>query len=154
MAQVTYDEVDLMLRLYELRREPRLRVARNWVVGKLNASSVEEMIAKYPPGTEENTNIRMATSYWEMVAGIWNRGLIDDDLLFENSGEAWLVWERIRPVATGWRAAAKNPHMFEHLEKMAGHIEAWREKRAPGTTDTMRQMLARMQQQAAKAARE
>jgi len=82
MAQITYDEVNLMLRLYDMRREPRLRQARAWFVEHFHPESPEEMIQRYPQGSEENTYIRMVISYWDMVAGIVNRGLINDELFF------------------------------------------------------------------------
>src|SRR6266404_4510059 len=87
MAQVSYDEVNLMLRLYDMRREPRLRQARAWFVENFHPTSAEDMMEKYPQGSEENTYIRMVISYWDMVASIVNRGLINDELFFESNGE-------------------------------------------------------------------
>jgi len=149
MGQVSHEQVNLMLKLYELRTEPRLRQARAWFAEHFVVSSPEELMKKYPPGTEENTNLRMTTSYWDMVASIVNRGLIDDDLFFENTGEIWLVWDRIRGVAPAWRTAFKNPHVFANLEALCQRLEAWREKRAPGSTAAMRQMLEQMMKAAA-----
>ena len=154
MGQATYEQVNLMLKLYELRREPRLRQARDWFVNQFHVSSAEEMMKNYPPGSEENTHVRMTVSYWDMVASIVNRGLIDDDLFFENTGEAWLVWERIRPVVPAWRAMSKNLHTFANLEQLCQRLDAWREKRAPGSTAAMREMMEQMRQSAAKAAGE
>ena len=87
MAQVSYEEVNLMLRLYDMRREPRLRQARAWFVENFHPISAEDMMEKYPQGSEENTYIRMVISYWDMVASIVNRGLINDELFFESNGE-------------------------------------------------------------------
>ncbi len=92
MSEVTHEQANLLLRLYELRREPRLRQARQWFSDHYQADKPEEVMQKYPPGSEENTNVRMCVSYWEMCAGLANRGLIDDELFFENNGEAWVVW--------------------------------------------------------------
>jgi len=141
MAQVTYDEVNLMLRLYELRREPRLREARAWFVEHYHASNPEEVVQKYPQGGQENTYIRMVVSYWDMVANIVRRGLINDELFFENNGEIWVVWDRMRSIVPSWRAASKNPTLFSALEEVCTKLEAWREKRAPGSTAAMRQMM-------------
>ncbi len=152
MGQATYEQVNLMLKLYDMRREPRLREARTWFTEHFHVSSVEEMMQKYPPSSQENLNVRMMVSYWEMVASIANRGLLDDDLFFENTGEAWVVWERVQGLAPAWRAALKDPHIFSNLEELARRFEAWREKRAPGSTAAMRQMMEQMRQTAAKAA--
>lgn len=148
MGQVTYDQVNLMLRLYELRRDPRLRQARSWFVEHFHPDSPEDMMKKYPPGSEENTNIRMVISYWDMIAGIVNRGLIDDELFFESNGEIWVVWDRIRAIVPAWRAAFKNPTVFQNLEETCKRLESWREKRAPGSTAAMRQMMEQMRPKA------
>jgi hypothetical protein len=117
MAQITYDEVNLMLQLYDLRREPRLREARAWFVEHYYASTPEEVMQKYPQGGQENTYIRMVVSYWDMVASIVNRGLINDELFFESNGEIWVVWDRMRCIVPTWRAAFKNPHLFSAIEE-------------------------------------
>jgi hypothetical protein len=141
MSQVTYDEVNLMLRLYDMRREPRIRQARAWFVEHFHPETPDDMMQKYPQGSEENTFIRMVISYWEMVASIVNRGLINDELFFESNGEIWVVWDRIRNVVPTWRTAFKNPTVFCNLENVCKRFEAWREKRAPGSNAAMRQMM-------------
>ena len=142
MGQVTHDQVNLMLRLYEDRREPRLREAREWFFTHFNPASAEDMMRAYPPGSKENANVRMVASYWEMVANIVNRGLIDEEFFFENTGEQWAVWERLKPTVGAMRAAMKNPHYFRQLEEHVKRLEAWREKQAPGSIEAMRAMMA------------
>ncbi|HEX9224636.1 MAG TPA: hypothetical protein VF860_15005 [Candidatus Acidoferrales bacterium] len=144
MPSVTYEEVNLMLRLYELRREARLRQARAWYVENFHTNSLEDMAQKYPQGSEENTYIRMVLSYWEMVASIFNRGLIHEELFFENNGEIWVVWDRVRNIVPAWRVAFKNPTVFVNIEEVCKKLEAWREKRAPGSAAAMRQMMEQM----------
>jgi tRNA-dihydrouridine synthase len=144
MAQVSYDEVNLMLRLYDMRREPRLRQARAWFVENFHPKSAEEMIEKYPQGSEENTYIRMVISYWDMVASIVNRGLINDELFFESNGEIWVVWDRMRGIVPIWRSAFKNPRLFANIEETYKRLETWREKQAPGSSAAMRSMMAEM----------
>ncbi len=144
MAQISYEEVNLMLRLYDMRREPRLRQARAWFVENFHPTSVEEMMEKYPQGSEENTFIRMVISYWDMVASIVNRGLINDELFFESNGEIWVVWDRMRSIVPIWRAAFKNPRLFANIEETYKRLEAWREKHAPGSGAAMRNMMAQI----------
>jgi hypothetical protein len=141
MAQTTYDEVNLMLRLYDLRREPQLRQARAWFVEHFHPVSPEDMMEKYPQGGQENTYIRMVISYWDMVASIVNRGLINDEIFFENNGEIWVVWDRMHSIVPTWRAAFKNPHLFESIEATCKRLETWREKRAPGSSVAMKNMM-------------
>jgi len=151
MAQATHDQVNLMLHLFELRREPRLRQARQWFSENFHITSAAEMMQKFPPNSEGNVNFRMVASYWDMVAAIVNRGLVDEELFFETSGEQWFVWDQMKPVASEFRAMFKNPHSFENLEEHCRRLEAWREKRAPGSTEAMRQVIKQMQEQMAKA---
>ena len=141
MSQITYEEVNLMLKLYEMRREPRLRQARAWFLEHFHPTSPEDMIQKFPQGGEENTFIRMVISYWDMVASIVNRGLINDELFFESNGEIWVVWDRMRSVVPTWRAVFKNPYLFSGIEDTCSRLEAWREKRAPGSSSAMRAMM-------------
>ena len=153
MGNVSHEQANLMLKLFELRLEEKLRKARDWYVNQYTpAASPEEFMAKYPPGSEENAYIRMVTSYWEMCATLVNRGLIDDELFFENNGEFWIVWEKTKGVAAAWRALFGNPHVFENLENCAKRVEAWREKNAPGSVEKMRAMFAAMREARAKAA--
>src|SRR5438270_10965647 len=98
MAQITYDEVNLMLRLYDLRREARLRQARVWFTDNFHPTSPEDMVEKYLQGSEENTYIRMVISYWEMVASTANRGIINDEPLLGCNVEVWVVWDRMCTV--------------------------------------------------------
>ena len=103
MGQVTHEQANLLLRLYELRRESRLREARAWFYSHFEAGTPEELMTKYPMGSEESASLRMVISYWDMAAGLANRGLIDDEMFFENSAEGWIVWgksegDRARPA--------------------------------------------------------
>jgi hypothetical protein len=146
MGEVTHEQVNLLLRLYDIRREPRLREARQWFVSSFFPASAEEAMQQVPPGSQENAFMRMVLSYWDMAANIVNRGLIDEEFFFENTGEQWIIWDRVRPIIAAWRAMFKNPHFAEHLEKHCARLEAWREVRAPGTTEAMRQMSDMMRQ--------
>ena len=151
MGQATHQHADLMLRLYELRRDPRLREARDWFIQECRANSIEELLAKFPFGSKENTSFRMVTSYWDMAASLVNRGLIEDELFFENHGEAWAVYDRLRPLLPGWRESMGMPHLFRNLESMAQRLEAWREKIAPGCTEKMRERFRQVLEARAKA---
>lgn len=150
MGEVTHEQANLLLHLYELRREPRMREAREWYVGKFRPTSLDDVMRLAPPGSEENASMRMVISYWNMAASIVNRGLIDEEFFFENTGEQWAVWGRIRALVPAMRERSLNPHQYEHLEKHVDRFEAWREDRAPGSGEAIRRMM-QMQQPAASA---
>lgn len=148
MAEVTHEQVNLLLRLYELRREPKLRQARDWFLAKFTASTPEEMQQQCPPGSEQNAFMRMVISYWDMCANIVNRGLIDEEFFFEHTNEQLVVWEKIKPAIPGARAMYKNPHIMAPLEEHCRRLEAWHEKRSPGYMEGMRKIIAQMSQPA------
>lgn len=142
MGEVTHEQVNLLLKLYEMRREPVMREARDWYFSKFRPASLEDIAKQAPMGSKESAYMRMVISYWQMVASIVNRGLIDEDFFFENTGEQWFVYERIRPFVAAMRERSRNPHQYENLQKHVEKLEAWREKHAPGSTEAMRQMIA------------
>src|ERR1700730_10057176 len=101
MGQVTHEQANLLLRLYELRRESRMRQARAWFYSQFEANTPQELTSKYPMGSEESASFRMVISYWDMAAGLSNRGLIDDEMFFENSAEGWIVLGKGKDVRAG-----------------------------------------------------
>src|SRR5205814_8763710 len=126
MSTITYDEVNLMLRLYDMRRESRLRQARSWFLDHFHPLSPDEMMEKYAPGSDEYNNIRMVLSYWDMVASIVNRGLINDELFFESNGEIWVVWDRIRTILPSLRSLFQNQIVCFNWDETCNLLEACR----------------------------
>ena len=87
MSQATYNDAELILKLYDMRREEKLRAARAWFLGNFSATTLAEALEKYPPGSDHNANFRMVGTYWDMAASFVVRGILHDELFFENSGE-------------------------------------------------------------------
>ena len=136
----------ILLRIYELRREKKLRRARAWLLGSFWAESLEEFGRVCPPGSPENAYYRMVTSFWDMVASIVNRGLLDDDLYFENNPEGLLVWIRVKNVTLEMRNARKNPLLLRNLESLSLKHEQWYETHAPGALAETRKRFEAMRQ--------
>ena len=81
-------DADLILRLYELRREPRMRAARNWVVHEFAPETLDDLLeVQRDFGSEHNQYWRQVISYWEMAAAFVLRGALDGDLFFDSVGE-------------------------------------------------------------------
>jgi hypothetical protein len=137
-----HHDAELLLRLYDLRRETKLRQAREWFSREYHVESAEEHSQKYPAGSPENANFRMVVSYWDMAASIVSHGLINEDFFFENTTELWVTWTRIKTIVPALRAARKNPLMWKNLEEVAGRFEKWVDKRAPEALDAYRQLVA------------
>lgn len=127
-----HHDAELLLRLYELRREDRLRRAREWFIQEFQAEPADKFFQRYPLGSGENTSFRMALSYWDMAASLAKHGLIHEDLFFENNREFWVVWRKVKPVVMFIRERNKDPQMWKSLEDVAQKYEKWVEKRAPG----------------------
>ncbi len=140
-------DAELLLRLYDLRREEKLRQAREWFIREFRAESLEDFNRRYPVGSQENTYFRMVVSYWDMAASIVNNGLINEEFFFENTSEFYVVWSKAKPLAPVARETYKNPLLWSNLEKLAEKIEKLMAKRAPGALEAM---LQRMHQAAAK----
>lgn len=131
----TYEDVNLLLRLFELRREERMRTARAWFVAKCRAATFEEAMTLAPPGSEENTSFRMVSSYWDMVASYICAGVLNADLFYESNRELLIVWVRIKPILPAIREAFADPCYLHSLEEVGENYAAWLNERAPGSFD-------------------
>ena len=127
-TQSTYDDANLILRLYESRREEKLRRAREWFAANFRPASVEDVQRLAPPGTEENAYMRMVVSYWEMAASLVTAGVLNHDVFFQTNGELLFVWERVRKIVPAMREMSKNPNTWRNLETVGNafikHMEA------------------------------
>ena len=147
-TKATHEQAQLHLQVYDLRREARLRQARDWFQANYRAETMEEAMKLAAPGTEAGTFVGMVIGYWEQACALLNHGLLNDDLFFETSGEFFYVWETLKPVVGQFREAFKDPNMLKNLETAAQRFEAWSEQRSPGHVAAMREY---MQQERAKA---
>jgi hypothetical protein len=134
-ARATYDDVNLVIRLYELRRDERLREARRWFAASFKAKTLDEFHALCPVGSEPNESYRMVVTYWDMVASFLTSGVVNQELFFQSGGELIFVWERVRDVVPQLREANNNPQQYKNLEQAAGAFVQWWNKQAPGAYD-------------------
>ena len=116
---VTYDDANLILRLYDMRREEKLRQARDWFTRNFHCSTFEDFNKVCPPGSQENAYARQVITYWEMVASFITTGVLNEHLFFQNGMELLLVWERVRDIVPEMRKANKNPGAWRNLELVA-----------------------------------
>jgi hypothetical protein len=137
----TYDDVNLVLRLYEMRRETRLRQAREWFAHTFKARSLEELETLCPYGSDENAYFRMVVSYWEMVASFITAGVLNEKLFFQSGREMLFVWERIRDLVPLMRAARKDPGYFRNLETVTKSFMGWMEQTSPGSYEPFSQRV-------------
>jgi len=127
----TYDDVNLILRLYDLRREEKLRKARDWFGKNFKVRTLDEFKKLCPPGSEENAYYRMVVTYWEMVASFITNGVLNQQLFFQSGREILFVWERVRDLIPLVREAEKDPTAYSNLEKVSVAFISWMNSRAP-----------------------
>ena len=143
-SKPTFEQAQLHLQVYEMRREPRLRQARDWFFSNYFANTFDEAMRIAAPGTEGGTNYMMVVSYWEQACALLNYGLLHEDLFFETSGEFFGVWERVKPTLEEGRKRFSSKIYLANLEKAAKRFEAWIEQRSPGNLAAMRKMMEEM----------
>ena len=150
----TYDDAKLILKLYDLRREEKLRAARKWVGTMPALTTREEWLKICPPGSEENAYFRMVTTYWEMAASFVVTGILNRELFYRsNNMELLLVWEKIRRFVPEQRATIKDPLRYKQIEEVAKGFIDYLNENAPGFFDTWAAGLAKPPQPAAAASR-
>jgi hypothetical protein len=143
----TYEQAQLHLQVYDLRREAKLRQARDWFFKNYIVETLEDSYRIAAPGTENGALAMQVLSYWENACALLNYDLLHEDLFFETSGEFFGVWERVKPIIQQGREKWANPLFLANLEKAAERFEAWSERRTPGAIAAMRQMMKQMQPQ-------
>jgi hypothetical protein len=120
MASVaTYEDANLILRLFELRREEQMRRARAWFLNSFNATTVEEYQALCPPGSDQDAYFRMLVTYWDMAASFVTSGVLHQDLFLESGNELLFVWEKMKFLVPAWRGFMGNPKFLSSLETVA-----------------------------------
>jgi len=137
----THEQAQLHLQVYDLRREAKLRQARDWFFKNYNVQKFEDVMRIAAPGTEGGALAMMVISYWEQACALLNYGLLHEGLFFETSGEFFGVWERLKPIVPEARERFVNKHFLAHMEKAAKRFEAWTESRSPGHIAAMRQYM-------------
>jgi len=114
-----HEDADLILKLYDLRREKTMREARTWFFG-FNPTSVQDFIDTL--FGENSGYYRMVTSYWDMAASLVNHGAIDEAMFNESAGEMIFVWAKIEPFVGELRTMFNNPEAFHNLESLVKRV--------------------------------
>ena len=107
---------DLILKLYDLRRETKMREARSWIFTFNPTSADEYLNAMRDP--EVGAYLRMVTSYWDMAAALVVHGAIDAEMFGDTAGEHIVIYAKIEPFLKEFREKINNPKAFKNLEKV------------------------------------
>ncbi len=109
-----YKDADLILKLYELRRDPVMREARNWFL-TFNPDSVDDIKAAI--FSDKGGYYRMVTTYWDMACSFVNNGALDEEMFNDANAEHIVVFSKIQPFIGELREFFGSPNSLKHLEK-------------------------------------
>ncbi len=147
----THSDAQLILQLYELRRESEMRKARNWYVGEFFPQSADDFLKVAQAfGTQENAWLRQVSGYWGIVASFVLAGVLNEELFLQPgfSGELFVIYAKVHPLVKELREKLNDPEFFLNIEKavtrtkwgrnrlqfMIKRVEALRQKSAAART--------------------
>jgi hypothetical protein len=136
-----YESADLLLKLYELRREATMREARAWYALHFNPESADD-VSKTMTGPDSG-HFRMVTSYWDMAASFVSNGAIDEQMFNDANGEHLVTFAKIEPFLAEYRTRMGNPAYLASLEKLVMKTPDARARLA-GIRERFRQLAATM----------
>ncbi len=117
----TNGDAQLILKLYELRTEERMRNARKWITSEFWPSTAKEVLAVlHASGTEENCYLRQVVSYWEMAAAFVLHGALDADLFLDCNSENLFILAKFYPFLQEIRA--EFPGLLVRTEELANRF--------------------------------
>ena len=121
------EDANLILKLYDLRREPVMREARNWFFS-FNPTSVAEYMDAMMG--EHSGHLRMVISYWDMAASLVNNGAIDEQMFNDANGEQLFIFAKIEPILEELRQQWNQPDILKHFETLVRRVPENKEKLA------------------------
>jgi hypothetical protein len=144
----TSADAELILKLYDLRREAEIRKARNWWLVNFWPESAEDfMKIGGAMGTQENNWLRQVAGYWSMCSSLALSGAVNQELFLDPSvsGEMFFVFAKVKPFLGELRTKMKNPRMFANIEKVIGSSKQGREwlKYVEGQVASRREAMAK-----------
>lgn len=116
----TTTDAELILKLYDLRREAEMRKARNWWMNFWPEKADDIIKIATALGTQENAWMRQVGGYWEMAASLVLHGAVNRELFLEPSisGEMFFVFAKIEPFVNELREKLHSPTAFSNIEKL------------------------------------
>jgi hypothetical protein len=146
-GKATHDDAELILKLYDLRREPVMRQARSFIAG-FNPQSADDVVQLInASGTPENAYFRQATSFWEMAASLVLRGALHEGLFLDNAGEMFFIFAKFAPFLAEVREKINQPMFLAKSDAVINHTSDAQERLA-ATLARMKKMAERRAQAA------
>jgi hypothetical protein len=121
----TAADAQVIMQLYDLRREPEMRKARNWYAMEFNPTSVDDIMKTVMDfGADGNRYFRMVTSYWEMAATMALHGAVNEELFLDTQQELFFVMAKLHPYLEGIREKMQSPDAMRKCETLINKSEA------------------------------
>jgi len=111
-------DVIAILKLYELRRDEKMRAARAWYFSEFAPTSAMDIIALYRQGEQASAYFRMVTSFWDMAASFVNNGAMDEKMFQGSTTEHIFVYAKIQPFLPEIRQLFSEPDYLSNLEEL------------------------------------
>jgi hypothetical protein len=121
MGKPTHADAELILKLYDTRRETEIRKARQWWTTTFWPESADDVVKVLrASGTQENAWFRQVLGYWGMAGSFVSHGVLSEELFFEASfcGEMFIVFIKLEPFLAEVREKTNNPTLLANLEKL------------------------------------
>jgi hypothetical protein len=109
-------QAELILKLYEIRRETVLRTARDYVGGEFKPKSVDDFVSLVKEGGKQSGHILQVYGYWDMVAAFVVHGALDESLIFDTCQEMYFQFEKIQPYLAEFRERMNLPEFLKSIE--------------------------------------
>jgi hypothetical protein len=114
----TAQDAELILKLYDLRREAVMREARAFIA-QFSPKSLDDLLALASAfGTKEQAYLRQVMGYWEMAATLVNRGALNRELALDNYGEMFFIYAKVEPYLEDFRKAQGMPQMLQNVQQL------------------------------------
>jgi hypothetical protein len=109
-------QAELILKLYDIRRETALRTARDYVGGDFQPKSADEFVSLVKEGGKQSGHIMQVFAYWDMVAAFVVHGALDEALIFDTCQEMYFQFEKIQPYLVEFRQKMNLPEFLKSIE--------------------------------------
>ncbi len=119
-------QAELILKLYELRREPVMRSARSYVGGEFSPRSLEDFLSIMSAGDQHTAYVLQVYGYWDMVAAMVFHGALDESLVYNACPEMYFQFAKIRPYIEAFRTKSSLPELFHNVQKFVEGSEEGR----------------------------
>jgi hypothetical protein len=113
-----FREAELIMKLYELRRESVMREARSYVGGPFMPVSVDDFVAQVSKGGKETGYVLQVFGYWEMVAAFVLHGSLSEELVYDTCQEMYFQYAKIQPYLKGFREKMSLPEFLQSTEQV------------------------------------